>query len=143
MTDTQWALLQKTGTSHLLAISGLHVGLVSGLIFFLTRFIWALIPRVPLYLPAPFIAAIAAMFAAYIYSALAGFAIPTQRALIMIIVMMLCLCLRYKFKNTHILFCAGILVALWDPFSLMSASFWLSFIAVGLLMTIALQQSPK
>ncbi|MGA2655784.1 MAG: ComEC/Rec2 family competence protein, partial [Gammaproteobacteria bacterium] len=83
MTDAQWQLLQKTGTSHLLAISGLHIGLVSGFIFFLMRSLWASIPRLPLYCPAPIIGAIFAIIAAFIYSALAGFAIPTQRALIM------------------------------------------------------------
>ncbi len=143
MTDSQWQLLQKTGTSHLLAISGLHIGLVSGFAFFITRKVWSLLPRMPLYCPAPIVGAIAAMIAAFIYSALAGFAIPTQRALIMIMVFMICLCLRYQFKKHQVLLCAAILVILWDPFALMSASFWLSFIAVALLFYIAMQQAPK
>lgn len=143
MTDHQWQLLQKTGTSHLLAISGLHIGLVSGLIFFLVRIFWAFLPRVPLFIPAPIMAAIAAIIAAFMYSALAGFAIPTQRAFIMITVAMLCICSRYHFKNRHILLLAGILVILFDPFAFMSASFWLSFMAVGLLFAVGLQQGPK
>ncbi|MFA6037029.1 MAG: DNA internalization-related competence protein ComEC/Rec2 [Legionellales bacterium] len=143
MTDEQWELLQKTGTSHLLAISGLHIGLVSGLLFFLTKKFWSFIPRAPLYVPAPIVASITAMIAAFIYSALAGFAIPTQRALIMIIVFMTCVCIRYQFKNRQVLLLAAFLVIIWDPFSLLSASFWLSFIAVGLLFMLGLQQAPK
>lgn len=143
MTDAQWQLLQKTGTSHLLAISGLHIGLVSGLMFFLARKLWTFIPRASLYIPAPIIGAITAIIAAFIYSALAGFAIPTQRALIMIIVFMTCICTRYRFKTTQVLLLAGLCVILWDPFALFSASFWLSFIAVGLLFMMGLQQSPK
>jgi competence protein ComEC len=143
MTDAQWQLLQKTGTSHLLAISGLHIGLVSGFAFFIMRKLWSILPRMPLYCPAPVAGAIAAMIAAFIYSALAGFAIPTQRALIMIIVFMLCICLRFHFKKHQVLLCAATLVILWDPFALMSASFWLSFIAVALLFYIAMQQAPK
>ncbi len=143
MSDAQWELLQKTGTSHLLAISGLHIGLVSGLIFFLVRYLWARLSHIPLYLPAPIVAAIAAIIAAFIYAALAGFAIPTQRAFIMILVVMCSIISRYHFKQRDILLFAGILVVLWDPFALMSASFWLSFIAVGLLFATSLQQAPK
>lgn len=143
MTDAQWQLLQQTGTSHLLAISGLHIGLVSGFVFFLTIRFWSLLPRLPLYYPAPIVAAIAAIIVAFVYSALAGFAIPTQRALIMIIVFMLCLCTRYRFKKSQVLLFAGVLVILWDPFALMSASFWLSFAAVALLFFIAMQAAPK
>lgn len=143
MTDTQWELLQKTGTSHLLAISGLHIGLVSGFVFFLVRFLWAHLPRLPLYMPAPNIAACAAMIAALIYSALAGFSIPTVRALLMIIILMICICIRFSFKKRDILFFAGLIIIIEDPFALMSASFWLSFIAVGLLFAMNLQKAPK
>ncbi|HLF66042.1 MAG TPA: DNA internalization-related competence protein ComEC/Rec2, partial [Gammaproteobacteria bacterium] len=143
MSDEAWELLQKTGTSHLLAISGLHIGLVSGLIFFLIRHCWALLPRLPLWVPAPVVAAWAAMIAALGYAALAGFAIPTQRAVIMIVVCMLCKITRYQFKSSHVLMFAGTVVVLLDPFALLSASFWLSFLAVSLLIYLGQQQAPK
>lgn len=133
MTDAQWALLQKTGTSHLLAISGLHIGLVSGLVFFCMRRFWAYLPRMPLYIPAPCVAAVMAIFAAFIYAALAGFSLPTQRALIMIVVIMCAKISRYQFKNSDVLALSALLIVLWDPFAVYSASFWLSFIAVAIL----------
>ncbi len=143
MSDEAWQLLQKTGTSHLLAISGLHIGLVSGLVFFLTRKLWAQVLRLPLIVPAPVVAACTAMIAAIGYAALAGFAIPTQRAVIMIMVLMCCKITRYQFKSSHILIFAGIIVLVWDPYAIFSASFWLSFLAVGLLIFLGQQQAPK
>jgi competence protein ComEC len=143
MTDAQWELLQKTGTSHLLAISGLHVGLVAGLVFFLTRKIWAFIPRLPLFVPANIVAAFMAIIAALIYSALAGFSLPTQRALIMITVAMLCICTRYQFRSSDILAFAALIVVIIDPFASMSASFWLSFSAVWVLIMLSRQQMIK
>ncbi|MCP4474168.1 MAG: DUF4131 domain-containing protein [Gammaproteobacteria bacterium] len=55
--DQQWQVLKKTGTAHLMAISGLHIGLVAGLVFISIKKIWALLPGLPLYLPAPLAAA--------------------------------------------------------------------------------------
>jgi competence protein ComEC len=130
MTDEQWSTLTRTGTNHLMAISGLHIGLIAGLFFFLINRAWRLIPRASLKVPAPRIAAITAIMAALIYAALAGFTLPTQRAFIMISVAMLALWLQRPVASSQVLATALLAVLIYDPSSVMNGSFWLSFAAV-------------
>ena len=139
---SDWTVLQQTGTVHLMAISGLHIGLVAGFVFFLVMQLWRFIPRVCLVLPAPKIAAIVAWLAALIYAALAGFAIPTQRALIMLAVILLSVFLQRTHKPSQVISAALLLVLVWDPFAVLSASFWLSFCAVALIYYV-LQHQPR
>ena len=133
MTDEQWQVLLKTGTNHLMAISGLHIGLVAGLCFFLGRWCWSRSVRLIHWWPAPKAAAIAAIMGATYYSFLAGFSIPTQRALIMVVVVMIAYIQLKQRSPSSILSIALLLVILWDPMSVLSASFWLSFAAVAIL----------
>jgi len=127
----QWDLFARTGTNHLVAISGLHIGIVAGLMFFLFRWLWSRSVWLTHYLPAPQAAAVIALLAALFYAALAGFAVPTQRALIMLAVVMGGVLLRRQQRASHVLSLALLLVVLIDPQAVMSAGFWLSFAAVG------------
>ncbi len=133
LTTEDWAVLQKTGTIHLMAISGLHVGLVAAFVFFISRFIWSWIPAAALYLAAPRAAAVAAWFAAFFYSALAGFALPTQRAMIMLSIILLALLIKKRIQPTVVFSLALMVVLIFDSFSVLSVSFWLSFGAVALI----------
>jgi competence protein ComEC len=127
----QWDIFRRTGTTHLVAISGLHVGMVSGLVFFVFRRLWARLGRLPLYWPAQQAAAVAALAAALVYAALAGFSIPTQRTVIMIgVVMVALLRQRHRAPGTT-LTTALLCVLLYDPLAVMNAGFWLSFGAVA------------
>ena len=83
MDSRRWQVLTQTGTNHLLAISGLHVGIVSGFVFFITLFLWKRSERLCLNIAAQRVAALAAIFTAVFYAMLAGFSIPTQRAMVM------------------------------------------------------------
>lgn len=130
ITGKQWQGLQLTGTSHLMAISGLHIGLVAGMAFFLGQFLWRQTGRGMLMIAAPRVAAICAMLAALAYTALAGFAIPTQRALIMVVVVMYAILRAQPSDPSRVLAHALLLVLLFDPLSVLSVSFWLSFAAV-------------
>ena len=133
MSDRDWELLAATGTNHLMAISGLHVGLIAGIAFFLMRWGWAGIPALPQHIPAQKAAALAGLVAALIYAAMAGFSIPTQRALIMVTVVMLGLMVQRPVLQSHTLAVALLLVLLWDPLSVHAPGFWLSFLAVALI----------
>ena len=84
----QWEVLTRTGTNHLIAISGLHVGMVAAFLFFLSRWVWSRSARLTLLIAAPRAGALAALGGAVVYSALAGFAVSTQRALIMLAVIL-------------------------------------------------------
>ncbi len=130
ITNAQWDILRRTGTNHLIAISGLHVGLVAGFVFFLGRWLWALPGSTVLRWPAPKVAAVLAMLAAASYAALAGFSIPTQRALIMLAVAMGAVLLQRRVPATQLLAIALFAVLAHDPLAVMSAGFWLSFAAV-------------
>jgi competence protein ComEC len=144
MKTGDWLVLKNTGTIHLMAISGLHIGLVAGLVFFLTRILWSSIPGLVLRLAAPRAAAIIAWAFAIIYAALAGFSLPTQRALIMLTVVLVSVLLQKPVKSGNTLGLAVLAVLVTDSFAVLSASFWLSFGAVALIyFLIYTQQSGQ
>jgi competence protein ComEC len=124
-----WELLIRTGTNHLMAISGLHIGLVAGLVFWLAR---RLVPAMLLrYLSADQLAALLALLCAALYAALAGFAIPTQRALVMLLVVLGAVLAKRPLRPVNGLAAALLLVLLLDPLAVLSAGFWFSFLAVA------------
>jgi len=128
ISSDQWQVLRNTGTSHLMAISGLHIGLVAGLVFFLVRR-W-----VPVWLckrsSAPQVAAVFSLLAAGFYALLAGFTVPTQRAFIMLLVLMSAILIRRPALSINTLSLALIAVIMINPVSVLSVGFWLSFLAV-------------
>jgi competence protein ComEC len=132
--DDQWQVLTRTGTSHLIAISGMNIGLVAGLVFFLVRWLWSLPGVTVLWVPAPLVAASAALLAALGYTALAGFAIPTQRALVMLAVALGGGLLRRRSAPSVLLATALLTVLLVDPLSVIAPGFWLSFAAVAVIL---------
>ncbi len=130
----QWRWLRDTGTAHLMAISGLHIGLVAGLVFFLVRRLVCLFPSLLKRMPDQKWAAIAAIAAAAGYATLAGFSIPTQRALIMVLVAFLSIVIQRHQLPSRTLSIALVAVLLWNPLSVLSPGFYLSFIAVAILL---------
>lgn len=129
----QWQVLNATGTTHLMAISGLHIGLVAGLLYGLIFSLWSRITILLRYCPAPKATMLLAWIGACGYAALAGFALPTQRALLMLAVLTLAvLCTRLA-SACRVLALALISVLLYDPTASLSAGFWLSFGAVAVL----------
>jgi competence protein ComEC len=135
-TDQHWTILRRTGTSHLVAISGMHVGLIAALVFLLVRRLWLRMPGALAHRDLE-AAAAAAVVAAIVYAALAGFAIPTQRALVMVGV---ALAITVSRRHTGLfqgLAAALLAVIVPDPLAPLSASFWMSFFAVFLLLMMA------
>lgn len=131
ISESQWDVLRKTGTIHLVAISGLHIGLVAGMVFIIVQFLWPRLASVTLHWPAPRVAAIAGLLAATLYASLAGFTIPTQRALVMVAVVMLMLYLQRQRRFSDTLALALLALLVIDPMAVMSIGFWLSFSAVA------------
>ena len=125
-----WQVLRATGTSHLLAISGLHIGLVAGFGFFLCRWLWPF----SRYMPAPTAATLASLVVAISYAAMAGFAVPTQRALLMLVIYSGAKLLGKQAEVSWIICLALLFVLLLDPFSSQSPGFWLSFGAVSVIL---------
>lgn len=128
-----WDVLRATGTGHLVAISGLHIGLVAGMAFGAVRRLWSRSAALTLRLAAPRAAALAGFAAATLYALLAGFGIPVRRAWIMAGVMLLGLALRRRGDPWQGLALALLLVTLTDPLAVNSPGFWLSFAAVAII----------
>jgi competence protein ComEC len=133
ITPGDWKVLRDTGTSHLMAISGLHISLVAGLLFWAGRFLWAHAGHVAEVVPAKKIAALVAMTGALLYALLAGFGIPARRALVMVTVVMLAVVFSSRSNLVRALCLAALITLLIDPLSVLSAGWWLSFWAVALI----------
>ena len=134
LSPIHWQVLRQTGTSHLLAISGLHIGLAAAFGFFLFRWGWSLSLKALQWLPARQAGALGGFLSALSYALLAGMAVPTQRALIMVGTVMLALCLKRPLYPSHVLAFSLLLVLIVDPLSVLSAGLWLSFSAVALIL---------
>ncbi len=134
LSRADWELFRQTGTNHLIAISGLHIGIVSGLAFFLSRRLWAGSERLTLMFSAPRAAAICALLAAAVYAALAGFSVPTRRAMIMLAVFMAGLLTQRTSKPARSISIALFVLLLIDPFAILSPGFWFSFLAVAVIL---------
>lgn len=140
ISQDQWTLLRNTGTAHLLAISGLHVGLVAAWILFAGRLITTQAVRLaqtrtdrPLIFDARPIVVASSILAAAAYAALAGFELPTQRAVIMLSVWAIA-AIRFRFLPPFAALCVALVcVLLANPLNPLSAGFWLSFGTVSLL----------
>ncbi len=133
ITPQQWKIFKDTGTSHLIAISGLHIGFVGFIFYTVFNFFWRFYGKILLKMPSPFVSGMLSFLGAFIYSMAAGFSIPTQRALLMYSIAIL-----FKMSNrlipiSHCILFAFFGIIFLNPFSLFSMSLWLSFFSVSLL----------
>ncbi len=132
--DNQWQIFFRTGTNHLIAISGLHIGLLSALVWSLVYYLWRRSQMLNQIIPAVFAAGSSALLMASFYAAMAGFAIPTQRALVMLSVVFIAVMFKREFTPIYIVLWALLIVLIMDPLSSLSAGFWLSYGAVAIIM---------
>jgi competence protein ComEC len=134
ITSNQWALLRETGTTHLIAISGLHISLIGGLIFGVMNFFWRRAERLVLWLPAKIAAAYLTLIFTWGYGWLAGMSIATERACLMMTALMLAIILKLRMSATFVFGLSLVVILLMDPFAVLSMGFWLSYLAIGVLM---------
>ncbi len=136
----QWEALTRTGTVHLMAISGLHVTLVSGLVFTLILTLWRRNTYLLLHLPARKAAIAGGLLIALGYVSLSGFAIPAQRAFWMLFAVAVAVWRGRMISPVTVLLWALFLVVSWDPWATQSASFWLSFGAIAVILWITVNR---
>lgn len=136
--QSDWKVFNRTGISHLISISGLHVtmvaGLFAGLVFALWRRSFFTRAELPLLLPAQKAAALAGVLAALLYVLLAGFGVPAQRTLYMLSVVAAALWSGRIASVSHVLCAALGIVLLLDPWAVLWPGFWLSFGAVAVIL---------
>ena len=126
----QWRVFSATGTTHLMAISGLHVGMVAALAAWLGGRLGRRFPLQAARIAIMDVQSVCGMTAAIVYAALAGFSVPTQRALVMLLVYF-----GTRMSRRHVSITQGLALALLgvlaiDPFAPLAPGFWLSFGAV-------------
>lgn len=126
-----WTIYLRTGTNHLMSISGLHITMLAGLVFALTAFVWRRIPSLVLLMPTRKAATIAGLIIAILYACLAGLSVPTQRTLFMLMTFALALLLGRNLAVSRALAIALLVVVIIDPWAVIAPGFWLSFSAVA------------
>ncbi len=131
LSNDDWEVLRATGLTHLIAISGFHVGLVAGFGALLGQLLHRALPVAGRRWPRPQATAAAALVFAAAYTALAGFALPTVRTLLMIAALLLARLARRPQGLSEALAFALIAVLLADPLSVLAPGFWLSFLGVA------------
>lgn len=131
LTEQDWRVLRADGLTHLVAISGFHVGMVAGAAALLARLLWWVLPALGRRLPARVAGAALGVLAALAYAAAAGFSMPTVRTVLMIAVVALACVTRRALRVWDALALAAAAIVLVDPLALLGAGFWLSFAGVA------------
>jgi competence protein ComEC len=130
ITEETRQVFHRTGAGHLLAISGLHIGIVASVAFFL--FHWLML-RIKTLLRRAWTrkaAALLSLIPVFIYGMVAGFSPSTQRAVIMVAIVLMTFLFEREQDPVNTLSLAALVILVLDPPSLFSISFQLSFTAV-------------
>jgi len=127
-TSLDWQLMKQTGTSHLFAISGLHLSLIALFIALISAPFFKLI-RLPRHLAQCFTLMSVVCASAY-YCYLAGFSLPTVRALTMVVLISIFSLWNHRLKFSQLLLLTLVTIGIYNPLSLLSQGLWLSLFAV-------------
>ncbi|MEW6612289.1 MAG: ComEC/Rec2 family competence protein [Pseudomonadota bacterium] len=128
-----WQRFVRTGTAHLMVISGSHITLVAGLVFLLAKWLWSTVPPLVRRYPAAPPAAAVMVLSAWGYGLMAGMELATLRAVIMVTVLAGALVLQRELRLFHSLALAAGVIFILQPGAVAEPGFWLSFTAVGLI----------
>jgi len=128
--------LRASNLAHLLAISGLHMGMLTGFVFALVRGGLALVPSVSMRLPSKKIAALVALLVASLYLAMSGGAIATERAYVMVVVALVAILFDRRAISLRAVAVAAIIILVRTPEALLSPGFQMSFAATTALVAV-------
>jgi len=137
MSREQWRVFNATGTTHLVAISGMHVTMFALIVFALARGLWSAVVWRWVSWTRDSFAAATGLAAATAYAFLAGLSVPTQRTLIMLAAWLLARSMARASPPLQPLAIALIAVLLLDPFAPLAAGFWLSFGAMAAIIFVS------
>lgn len=135
-----WDVLRRTGVAHAVSISGAHVAMLGSLCAALTRRLWSRSRLLCHALPAPTAALWVAVLGAAAYALASGGGVPAQRTVWTMALMSALRLLGSAWPWPLVWLSCATLVTVWDPFALMQAGFWLSFVAVAVLMSAGAPQ---
>lgn len=135
--DPDWTRLRLTGTTHLMAISGLHIGLVAAAFAWLSGLVYRVRPTLALFVIRPEWMAVAGLLGAVGYACLASFSLPVMRTVLMIAVVVAGTLARKSVGTLQLLALTAFVAVLVDPLAALSPGFWLSFVGVfGLVLAL-------
>jgi competence protein ComEC len=131
ITEEDWALFNRTGISHLVSISGLHITMIAAAVALCAGALWRRSAALLRLADLPTVRALAGIGGGYAYCLLAGWGVPAQRTLLMLGTFALAQCWRTRLAPALVLAAAAALVCALDPWAVLAAGFWLSFGAVA------------
>ncbi len=134
--EEDWLLFNRTGISHLVAISGLHITMIAGLFAVIAAGLWRRSPLLLRWAPVQSAAAVTAVAAAFLYCLLAGWGVPAQRTFFMLATVAAALLLRRAGGAATPLLAAAAVVCALDPWAAIAPGFWLSFGAVAAILWV-------
>lgn len=147
ISSSDWTLFTRTGVSHLISISGLHITMIAGMAAFVSAALWrrSFFTRrqLPLRVPAQKVAALVGACVALLYVLLAGFGVPAQRTFYMLSVVALALWFDRLTSVSHVLCLALGVVVVLDPWAVWWPGFWLSFGAVGVILYVSVGRAAQ
>ena len=134
-----WDLYRNTGIAHLVSISGLHITMFAWLAGGAVAALWRRSSRALLWLAVPHAARWGGLICAAAYAVFSGWGVPSQRTIWMLATVTLLQAVGVRWPWLLVLLAAAVVVTVLDPWALLQVGFWLSFVAVGLLMASAAQ----
>ncbi len=134
LTSRDWDVLRRTGTVHLMVISGLHVGVVGALGFFCGRWLARLVPWMLLWTPATWWGALSGVAVSGFYVMFTGSGLPALRAFVMVLAAAVAIGVGRRSQLSSVFLLALTVILLWEPLAVHQQGFWLSFIAVAALL---------
>lgn len=143
LSEQQFDMLKQSGTAHLIAISGLHVGLVFLWSYWVLSWFWRRSHRLCLWVPAHSFAMVMALVITTVFSLFAGFELPTQRALIALLILVLSRLFLVKWSSFSLLSLTIMALLVWQPLSVLQEGFWLSLSAISIIYWVAGGQSSR
>ncbi|WP_165474687.1 DNA internalization-related competence protein ComEC/Rec2 [Legionella nagasakiensis] len=132
----EWDLFRRTGTVHLMVISGAHIGLVAGMMYGLTKWLWSRCSWLCVCFAAQKAASLVALLMAFAYALLAGWGVPAQRAWIVCFFMLLRYFCNQRFSAWQAWRYSLFTVLICEPHSVLMPGFYLSFLAVAILLLV-------
>jgi len=132
-----WQVFRATGVAHLVSISGLHISMFAWLATVLVGCVWRCSARLCLAIPVPTAALVGAIVLATAYALFSGWGVPTQRTVCMLLTVGLLRLSGKRWPWPHVWLLALTIVLAIDPWALLQAGFWLSFVAVAVLFAAA------
>jgi competence protein ComEC len=130
-----WDVFRRTGIAHLVSISGTHIAMLGSLAAFLVRCVWSRWLWGIRWCPAPLAALWAGVLASLLYALLAGWGVPAQRTVLMMAVMAGLRSGAWRWPWPLVWLISAVAVVIMDPWALRQVGFWLSYVAVGVLMS--------